>query len=168
VLQNEVQESIRQTEAQASTPWAALVKKPNLRRLVLSALPLVFQSFSGIALVFGFGTYFFALARVQDPFLGSLILQTVVLLGNITSFYLVDKLGRRMLLIGGGALLAASSYSMGGMGWLDGAKQSTGISLVALCSLWAFLYANTIGPIGMLSLPTTPLSPKSPLPVVNK
>jgi hypothetical protein len=87
---------------------------------------------------------------VADPFLGSLILQIVVLAGNLTSFYFMDKFGRRVLLIGGGAVLAAASYSMGGMGWLDAAKQSTGIALVAVCSFWAFIYANTLGPIGTL------------------
>ena len=150
MLLKEIQESIRQTEAQAKTSWGALLKRPNLRRTIVSALPLIFQSFSGIALVFGFSTYFFALARVADPFLGSLILQIVVLAGNLTSFYFMDKFGRRVLLIGGGAVLAAASYSMGGMGWLDAAKQSTGIALVAVCSFWAFIYANTLGPIGTL------------------
>lgn len=152
VLLKEVEESRRQTEAQAKTSWAAMLKRPNLRRTIISALPLVFQSFSGIALVFGFSTYFFALARVPDPFLGSLILQTVVFAGNLTSFYFIDKFGRRILVIGGGAVLAAASYSMGGMGWLDPSKQSSGIALVAVCCFWAFIYANTLGPIGTLPL----------------
>lgn len=71
VLQREVQDSIQQMETQTKIPWAAMLKRPNIRRLIVSALPLVFQSFSSIALVFGFSTYFFALVRLQDPFLGT-------------------------------------------------------------------------------------------------
>ncbi|KAL2830722.1 general substrate transporter [Aspergillus pseudoustus] len=152
VVQQEVEESLRQTRAQASISWVALTKRPNLRRLFLCAMPLVFQTFSGTALVFGFSTYFFAIARVQDPFLGALILQSVVLLGNLTSFYFIDKLGRRVLFIGGSILMCGAQVSMGGMAWLDPNNVSTGVALIAVCCVWAFVYANSLGPLGWISL----------------
>ncbi|KAJ0149867.1 Uncharacterized protein HZ326_7543, partial [Fusarium oxysporum f. sp. albedinis] len=92
-----------------------------------------------------------AIAGVSDPFLGNMVKQMVLVVGIIISFYTVDKVGRRTLVIGGGAAMATICLIVGGLGFIKQTSAS-GMALVALCSLWAFVYANTLAPIGWISL----------------
>jgi hypothetical protein len=97
--------------------------------------------------MFGYTVYFFQLAGVKDPFLGNIIKQVVLIIGILTSFYTVDRVGRRALLIYGGAGMCVINALVGGLGFMEQTPAS-GIALVFLCSLWAFIYANTLAPIG--------------------
>ncbi|KAG5747361.1 hypothetical protein H9Q70_009954 [Fusarium xylarioides] len=125
--------------------------KINMKRAVISALLFTFQNVVGVPLMFGYTTYFFQLAGVSDPFLGNMVKQMVLVVGIIISFYTVDKVGRRTLVIGGGAAMATICLIVGGLGFMKQTSAS-GMALVALCSLWAFVYANTLAPIGWISL----------------
>lgn len=100
--------------------------------------------------MFGYTTYFFQLAGVDDPFLGNMVKQMVLVVGIIIAFYTVDKVGRRTLVIYGGAAMATICLIVGGLGFMEQTSAS-GMALVALCSLWAFVYANTLAPIGMFA-----------------
>jgi hypothetical protein len=134
-----------------NSDWKALfTSKINMKRAVISTLPFTFQNVVGVPLMFGYTTYFFQLAGISDPFLGNMVKQMVLVIGIIISFYTVDKVGRRTLVIGGGAAMATICLIVGGLGFMKQTSAS-GMALVALCSLWAFVYANTLAPIGMLS-----------------
>ncbi|KAM0335047.1 hypothetical protein ACHAQA_000081 [Verticillium albo-atrum] len=136
----------------AGSDWNLLFRnKINLKRALISTLPFTFQNFVGVPLMFGYTTYFFQLAGVADPFLGNMVKQMVLVIGIILSFYTVDKVGRRNLVIYGGAGMAVLSLLVGGLGFMKQTSAS-GSALVALCSMWAFVYANTLAPIGWVSL----------------
>lgn len=105
------------------------------------------QNFVGAQLFFTYTTYFFSLAQIEDPFLGNLIIQLVLVGGIIASFYLVDKAGRRTLVLGGGVFMTVLCFIVGGLGFLKPSVAS-GAALVALCSIWAFTYALSVAPIG--------------------
>jgi hypothetical protein len=75
-------------------------------------------------------------------------------IGISLAFYTVDKVGRRTLVIYGRALMAAICLIVGGLGFMKQTSAS-GMALVALCSFWAFVYANTLAPIGKLHEPRT-------------
>jgi MFS family permease len=149
VLQYETEKSRELAEASGKSDWGALRSKMNLKRCVVATLPFTYQNVCGVPLMFGYTVYFFQLAGVKDPFLGNLIKQLVLVVGILTSFYTVDRVGRRALLIYGGAAMCVINALVGGLGFM---KQTTasGIALVFLCSLWAFVYANTLAPIGKL------------------
>lgn len=149
VLQYENEKSKAMTQAMGTSDWRAFFRPVNIKRTVASALPFTFQNVCGVPLMFGYTTYFFSLAGVDDPFLATLIQQILLLVGICTSFYLVDKVGRRSLVLWGGALLAAICLVVGGLGFME-MTTSTGAAMVALCSLWAFVYANSLAPIGKL------------------
>ncbi|KAF5006850.1 hypothetical protein FDECE_6797 [Fusarium decemcellulare] len=132
--------------------WKVLfTSKMNMKRAVISTLPFTFQNIVGVPLMFGYTTYFFQLAGVDDPFLGNIVKQMVLVVGIIISFYTVDKVGRRTLVIWGGAAMATICFIVGGLGFMTQTSAS-GMALVALCSLWAFVYANSLAPIGWISL----------------
>jgi hypothetical protein len=112
-------------------------------------MPYTFQNFVGVPLIFSNTTYFFSLANIEDPFLGKLIINLVLLAGIVSSFYWVDKIGRRFLVIAGGVIMGLCTVTIGGLAFRD-PDTTGGIVLVVLCSIWAFVYANSLAPIGML------------------
>ncbi|KXJ89300.1 general substrate transporter [Microdochium bolleyi] len=132
--------------------WSAIFKnKNNLKRAFVSAIPFSMQNIVGVPLIFGYSTWFFQLAGVSDPFLGNLIKQMVLVAGIIVSFYTVDVVGRRPLVLYGGIAMAVLTFLIGCLGFVT-MNAAAGSALVALCCLWAFVYANTLAPIGWLSL----------------
>ncbi|KAJ0415216.1 general substrate transporter [Aspergillus carlsbadensis] len=151
VLRFEVEQSVALAKTETENIWRVMFKKINLKRIVISQLPFTFQNFVGVPLFFNYTTYFFSLANVDDPFLANLIIQLVLLFGITISFYLVDKIGRRTLVVYGGGLLAIICFVMGGLGFLP-ESTSAGPALVAVSALWTFIYALSMAPIGWISL----------------
>lgn len=127
--------------------WRAMLRPINMRRTIIAALPFSYQNFVGTPLIFGYTTYFFQLAKMEDPFLGNMIIQLILLVGIICSLYWVDRAGRRILCIGGGFLMGCITFIIGGLGWVEDSKAS-GAALISLCSIWVFIYANSLAPIG--------------------
>ncbi|KAH7073250.1 general substrate transporter [Paraphoma chrysanthemicola] len=154
VLAYETKKSKDLAEAAGSTGWKAVMTKTNLKRCVVATLPFTFQNVCGVPLMFGYTVYFFQLAGVKDPFLGNLIKQLVLVVGICTSFYTVDVVGRRGLLLIGGGAMCIINFLVGGLGFLP-QSNAGGIALVFLCCLWAFVYANSLAPIGWISLVET-------------
>jgi sugar porter (SP) family MFS transporter len=88
--------------------WAALFKgslsKGNsaIRRTLLGTGMQMMQQLTGINFVFYFGTPFFtALGSIKNPFLISMITTLVNVLSTPVSFWAIERLGRRFLLIAG-------------------------------------------------------------------
>lgn len=149
VVRFEVDESARLARARGSE-WRALVSRVNLKRIVVATLPFTFQNFVGVPLIFGYTTYFLWLADVQDPFLGNLMIQLILVIGIISAFYFVDSIGRRSLVIWSGVAMGVICFIIGGLGFMGpNATTSSGIVLVTLCCIWSFIYANSLAPIGI-------------------
>lgn len=146
-MRYETDESIRLQWEQSSNEWRALFTRINLKRTIIATLPLTMQNFVGAPLFFGFTTYFFQLPNIEDAFLGNLIVQLVLVIGIVASSYMVDKAGRRTLVIYGGVFMVNVCFIVGGLGFLD-PTTATGAALVTLCALWAFAYAISLAPIG--------------------
>jgi len=75
--------------------WAPEHRRP---LLIGFGLQLV-QQFSGINAVFFYSTSFFASAHMSDPWLGSVLASTVNVLATGMSIYLIERMGRRKLLL---------------------------------------------------------------------
>ncbi|ROT37977.1 general substrate transporter [Sodiomyces alkalinus F11] len=151
VVKFEVAQSARLARARGSD-WRALASPVNLKRIVIATLPFTFQNFVGVPLIFGYTTYFLQLANVADPFLGNLMIQLILVVGIVSAFYFIDIVGRRSLVIWSGAAMGAICLVIGGLGFMGPNTTSSGIGLVTLCCVWAFVYANSLAPIGWISL----------------
>jgi len=96
--------------------------------------------------------YFFSLVGLQNiAFSSNLIVTGVLTAGILLSFLLVDKVGRRPLLLCGGAAMSSCVFVVGGIGFTN-ITESIGRLLVAMCCIWVFAYALSVAPIGWLSL----------------
>lgn len=120
---------------QSDNGWSVLFKsRINMKRMIIATLPFTYQNVVGVPLIFGYTTYFFSLAKMEDPFLGSMIVQIILLVGIASSFYWVDKVGRRVLVVGGGVLMGSLVFIVGGLAYLPPSTGS-GIGLIILCSV---------------------------------
>lgn len=91
--------------------------------------------------------YFFSLVGLTNAFTANLILFCVLLFGVMVSFYLVDKVGRRPLLLGGISVMAVCVTIFGGLGFIT-VSPTIGNVMIVLMALWALSYAISIAPIG--------------------
>jgi hypothetical protein len=91
----------------------------------------------------------FQMAGYAKPFQASLIQTCILLLFLVISFYSVEKAGRRMSLLIGGAIMTACSFSVGGIGFME---QLPGTALVSLTCIWTAAYAMSSGAVGWVYL----------------
>ncbi len=101
--------------------------------------------------MFGYTVYFFQLSGLDNPFQANLIIFCVLIGGVLSSFYLVDKVGRRPLLLIGGVVMGLCDLAIGGIG-SAGVSPKSGAGLVVVCAIWVFAYATSVAPIGKCAL----------------
>lgn len=120
-------------------------RRSNLRRTLISIAPMAIQSLSGIIFTASYATYYIQLAgySTSASFKLQIIQQVLSMLGNIMSWYLVDKIGRRSLTLYGTIILVVILFLMGGLA--DAATGSTIKGSVAFIMLYCWWYNVTIG-----------------------
>ena len=76
----------------------------------------------GLAIIATYSTYFFSLAGLSDPFLGSLILSIVNLAAVLIWSLTTDKLGRRTILLPCQTFLCFVLFTVGGLYYADASR----------------------------------------------
>ncbi len=124
----------------------------NIRRTILGISLQMFQQLTGINFIFYFGTVFFqSLGTIDDPFLISLVTTLVNVLSTPLSFWIIERFGRRRILIIGGAGMVVSQFIVGIIGVTAG-KPSGETNTAAISAMIAFIcinvafFATTWGP----------------------
>ena len=87
------------------------------------------------------------IAGLDNPFLASTIIQVILIVGIITSFYVVERVGRRTLVLWGGAAMGCIDVAIGGIGFKT-PDSATGAGLITVCSFWVLVYSLSLAPIG--------------------
>jgi sugar porter (SP) family MFS transporter len=122
-----------------------------LRRTILGTGLQCMQQLTGINFVFYFGPPFFKqLNTIQDPFLISLVTTLVNVLSTPASFYMIEKFGRRALLIGGATGMIISQFIVGAVGVTGGREDAHNPqavkAMIAFICLNISFFATTWGP----------------------
>jgi MFS transporter, SP family, general alpha glucoside:H+ symporter len=120
-------------------------RKSNLRRTIISIAPLSIQALSGVIFIAGYSTYYAQLAGFSTGtsfqlFVG---LQVVSMVGNIISWSLIDRIGRRNLTLWGVGGLTVILMLCGGLaaaGTVSSIKACLGFMII-----YGFFYNITIG-----------------------
>ena len=89
-----------------------LFRRSYRRPLVIGFLLQVSQQLSGINAVFYYSTSFFAAANVGDPWLGSVLCCTVNVAATWLALSLMDRMGRKPLLLISAIGMAASAVAL--------------------------------------------------------
>jgi sugar porter (SP) family MFS transporter len=112
---NELREHLKEEEERPKGRWITLVRDPSIRKRVIIANGLQWmQQFTGINALLSYGPTMFQQAEMPlDPQYCQVIITVFNIIATIVMMFLIDKLGRRTLLLGGAAgmfvCMAASS-----------------------------------------------------------
>lgn len=93
-------------------------------------------------------SYFFQIVGVAEPFTANLIIYIVLLFGNVCSFYLVERVGRRILVLFGSTACGICVICIGALGSISNQTGAVGSALIALSCIWVYAYAVSLAPIG--------------------
>lgn len=120
-------------------------RKSNLRRTIVSLFPLTIQQLTGIIFAASYSTYYAQLAgySVSMSFKLQITQQVLSMTGNIMSWDLIDRFGRRPLTIYGLVGLTTILWVMGGLA--VGGSPAMLRGTVAMILLYCWLYNVTIG-----------------------
>jgi len=126
----------------------------NVRRTVVGICMQMMQQLTGINFIFYFGTVFFQqLGSIKNPFLISLVTTLVNVLSTPASFVMVEKIGRRPILIWGAAGMVIMQFIVGIIGATAGkntgghhADPNATRAMIAFICLNIAVFATTWGP----------------------
>jgi len=123
----------------------------NLRRTILGTSLQMMQQWTGINFIFYFGTTFFQeLKTIKNPFLIGLITTLVNVCSTPISFYIIERLGRRTILIWGALGMLICEFIVGIIGVTAGRESQHNTSAVsaqiAFICIYIFFFATTWGP----------------------
>lgn len=79
----------------------------------------------------------------------------MLLFGILCSFYLVERAGRRSLVLFGSTACGICVICIGALGTITSQSGSVGSALIALSCVWVYAYALSLAPIGMSALETS-------------
>jgi sugar porter (SP) family MFS transporter len=115
----------------------------NLRRTILGTGLQCAQQFTGINFIFFFGTSFFqTLGTISNPFLISLITTLVNVLSTPLSFWIIERFGRRRILLIGGSGMVVAQFIVAIIGTTAPHAQVVGGNPSAVKAEIAFICIN--------------------------
>ncbi|KAJ7524070.1 hypothetical protein O6H91_18G076200 [Diphasiastrum complanatum] len=148
LLQNEESEDENTTSS-----WEDLFDKRYIRVVMIGSALFALQQLSGINAIFYFSATVFRKAGVSSDVAASVCVGVINLLGSCIAAYLMDRKGRRSLLIWSFSGMAFAMAMQAAVGSLHAASSLQGsISLLAT-SLYVFMFAIGAGPVPALLLP---------------
>ncbi|CAG8171014.1 unnamed protein product [Penicillium olsonii] len=121
-------------------------------RTLISMGVFVVQQFAGVTFVLSYATYFFQLAGMAaaDALNLGVGISACGVIGNISAWFVVNRIGRRPLFVGG---VAGCTILLFLVGILDVVNtQSAKWAQGALCVIYAFVYFLTLGAISFVLL----------------
>lgn len=102
---------------------------------------------TGVNFVFYFGTTFFTqLGTISDPFLISMITTIVNVCSTPISFYIIEKYGRRTILLWGALGMVICQFIVAIIGVTDGQNHHAVSAMIAFICIYVFFFAITWGP----------------------
>ncbi len=136
-------------DTSAHTGWKELFS-PTVRKPFLIGIGVaVFQSITGINTVIYYAPQIFELAgfgQAQTALLATILVGVINVIITILSLWLIDRLGRRPLLIGGLIGMALSLLLLG----ISFLSHSSGTIAVAALLLYVAFFAVSLGPVAWL------------------
>ncbi|KAK9779959.1 putative Major facilitator superfamily (MFS) profile domain-containing protein [Seiridium cardinale] len=137
-----LEQAKRETEGAS---YLECFKKSNLRRTIISIMPLSIQALSGVYFIAAYGTYYIQLAgySTEDSFKLQIGQHGISMAGNICSWFLVDNVGRRPLTLYGTCIVTVILMVCAGLA-VQGSTSAIKGS-VAMLLIYNFFYNVTIG-----------------------
>lgn len=116
----------------------------NFRRVMLGVLLQMWQQLTGINFILFYGTTFFQQVGIDSPFVINIITNAVNVASTPLSVWIIEKLGRRTMLICGAIGMLMCEFIVAGVGVTS--PGGNDIVLVAFVCLYIFFFATSWGP----------------------
>lgn len=126
--------------------FAECFRKTNLRRTIISVIPLTIQAMTGIIFILSYLAYYAQLAgySASMSFKINVAYSVLAIVGNITSWFITDRVGRRDLTFYGLAVVTVILFVAGGLG-----TQTSSVpcikGVVTMFCLYGFIYNASVG-----------------------
>jgi len=117
----------------------------NFRRVVHGTVIQALQQLTGVNFIFYYGTNFFKQSGIKDAFLIGLITALVNVFSTLPGMYLVERIGRRKLLIMGAAGMCVTQFIVAIVG-VTTENVTANKVLIAFVCFYIFFFASTWGP----------------------
>lgn len=118
----------------------------NLRRVCLGMAMQMMQQWTGVNFIFYYGTTFFQQVGLKNSFVISIITTVVNVCSTPISFWTIEKLGRRSLLIYGAIGMLVCEFIIAIVGTADSGSQAANVCLIVFTCFYIFFFASTWGP----------------------
>lgn len=149
VAEPEAQEkSIRRAKSLLRGPYSPseLCRRAVLIPFALVIAILIFQQFSGIdTIIFYTVSIFKASGSTMDEYQSTIVVGVVQLVATVVSFFIIDKFGRKPLLLSSGVIMFLSMAVLGWYFYLHDRGRAEGLGLVPLISQMVFIAGFSIG-----------------------
>ncbi|RPA85508.1 general substrate transporter [Ascobolus immersus RN42] len=129
------------------TGYADLFKGRNRYRLFVGCGIQVLQQLTGVNFIFYYGTTFFKSTGIKNPFLIGLTTNLVNVVSTVPGMYLVERIGRRQLLLMGAAGMFICQYIVAIVGVTTESDVANKV-LIAFVCFYIFFFASSWGPVG--------------------
>jgi SP family sugar:H+ symporter-like MFS transporter len=118
------------------------------KRLFTGCALQALQQLTGVNFIFYYGTSFFQNSGINNPFAISMITSSVNVASTFPGLYLVEKWGRRNLLLFGAVGMAVCQFIVAITGTVAGIdNQSAQMALITFVCIYIFFFACSWGPV---------------------
>lgn len=131
----------------------------NLRRTIITVMPFSIQAFSGVVWISSYNTYYFQLAGISTSrsFAIGCGAQALSITGNIVAFFIIDRVGRRFLLLWAFGFLTLLLVVTGGLGTAT-TNNAAVLTTIGLMTIYNFAYNFALGAVVYAVIAETPTS----------
>ncbi|KAI9680129.1 MAG: High-affinity glucose transporter rgt2 [Caeruleum heppii] len=116
------------------------------KRLLTGCLLQGLQQLTGVNFIFYYGTQFFQNSGIENPFVVSIITNVVNVVSTFPGLYMVEKWGRRPLLMFGAIGMCICQYIVAIVGTTAGSVVANKV-LIAFVCIYIFFFACSWGPV---------------------
>ena len=121
--------------------------KPPIRKRLWTGIGLqALQQLTGVNFIFYYGTSYFQNSGISNPFIISVITDVVNVVSTVPGLYLVEKWGRRSLLMFGAIGMSVSQLIVASVGTALPDNKSANQALIAFVCFYIFFFACSWGP----------------------
>ncbi|KAK3202393.1 hypothetical protein GRF29_161g1002137 [Pseudopithomyces chartarum] len=124
------------------------------KRLLTGCCLQALQQLTGVNFIFYYGTQYFTNAGFTNPFIIQVITNSVNVASTFPGLYLVEKLGRRNLLLMGAIGMCVCQFIVGGVGMhadasvdADNVNRAAQNAAIAFVCIYIFFFASSWGPV---------------------
>ncbi|OCF31417.1 hypothetical protein I316_06819 [Kwoniella heveanensis BCC8398] len=149
----EIEFARQQKSISSSGSYRDVFRGTNFRRFIISVLPYHFQAAVGTGIISIYSSYFFGMLGLANPFNATVATGVTQLVSGLLAIPLIERVGRRRLILVGGAACIVCLVCMGTMAKVN--TDGTVVGLVVFACLWYFFFSSSISPLGYVYMSET-------------